>query len=139
MVRALEERGLLQQVIADTLNGFENNMQNFYLSKGRPGISVYYRWMIRWVRGTILRVGRLQFEMIQEGSKVRVYRKGDDVQILMDGEKMYVKGLVFGSVGQTDEEDSFVAEIEENGDTVTGYVFYTGSCEGSFCTGNRYF
>jgi hypothetical protein len=122
MVRALEERGLPHQVIADTLNGFENNMQNFYLSKGRPGISVYYRWMIRWVRGTILRVGRLQFEMIREGSKVRVYRKGDDVQILMDGEKMHVKGLVFGSAGQTDEAGSYVAEIEEKGDTVTGYA-----------------
>ena len=129
MVRALEERGLPHQVIADTLNGFENNMQNFYLSKGRPGIRVYYRWMIRWVHGTILRVGRLQFEMIREASKIRAYRKGDDVQILMDGEKMHVKGLVFGSAGQTDEEGSYVAQIEENGDAVTGYaVNACGEC-----------
>jgi len=53
---------------------------------------------------------------------IRVYRRGEDVKILMDGADMHKKGMIFGSAGQDDEAEKFRAEITVSDGTVTGYA-----------------
>jgi hypothetical protein len=81
----------------------------------------YVEWYFYFIRGEIIRIGRLQYEFTTFKSPVRVFKRGGDVAILMDGVDMHKKGMIFGAPGQTDEEGKYFAEIKEDGDCVTGY------------------
>lgn len=122
MARKMEDRGVPFQVISDTLNGYESEMNDYYGIYGRHGIRRYVGWFMHWIHGDIFRFGRLQFEMKTITDPIRVYRKGNDIKILMDGVDMHRKGMIFGSAGQDDEEGRYFAQITEDGDQVTGYA-----------------
>lgn len=129
MIQDMEKRGVPLEIISDTLNGFESEMNDYYDIYGRHGMRRYVGWFMLWIKKEILRIGRLQYQFKDMTDKLRVYRKGDDIRILMDGEEMHPKGMVFGSAGQDQVEEKYVAEITENGDEVTGYeVNWYGEC-----------
>lgn len=120
-IQNLKARGLEYTVISDTLQGLESEINAYYDRYGRSGTRHCVGWLTLFVKGEIIRVGRLQFQFTTLEEKIRVYQKGEDIQILMDGETMHQKGMVFGSAGQTDEEGKFYADIKEEDGTVTGY------------------
>ena len=122
LIANMKKRGCSHDVISDTLYGFDSEMNDYYSVHGRSGMRVYIWWFLLFVKGEILRVGRFQFQILKLGHKIRVYKKDDDIKILIDGEYMHRDGMVFGSYGQTDEENKYFAEISENGDEVTGYA-----------------
>ncbi len=130
MIESMEKRGLPHSVISDTLQGFDGEINDYYALYGRSGMRRYVSWFTLFVRGQIIRVGRLQFEFITLREKIRVYQKGEDIQILMDGETMHQRGMVFGSSGQTDEDQKYFADIQDDNGTVSGYAANRwGECE----------
>ena len=121
MTREMEARGLPFDVISDTLQGFDAEINDYYDMFGRSGMRIYVEWFMLFVNLKLVRIGRLNFEMTKFPEKVRVYEKNGDIKILIDGQFMSRKGMVFGSKGQDDEKDKFYAAIEELDDSVTGY------------------
>ncbi len=130
MVRKMEKRGLPFEIISDTLQGFDAEINDYFDMFGRSGMRIYVEWFMLFVKLKLIRIGRLNFEMMNFPEKVRVYRKGDDIRILIDGQYMHKKGMVFGSNGQDNEEDKFYADIEIKENSVIGYpVNKYGECE----------
>lgn len=122
MIARMEKIGLSWQVISDTLQGFEAEINDYYNMFGRSGMRRYVSWFLLFIRGKIIRVGRLNFEFTSLQQKIRVYQKEDDIKILIDGQYMHKKGMVFGSKGQDDEESKFFADIVEEAGRVSGYT-----------------
>ncbi len=121
MIQSMETRGLPHQVISDTLQGFEAEINDYNDMFGRPGMRRYVNWFTLFIRGEIIRVGRLHFQFTTLKEKIRVYQKDEEIQILMDGETMHKKGMVFGSGGQTEEDGKYIADLVITGETVSGY------------------
>ncbi|MBR5543224.1 MAG: DUF5596 domain-containing protein [Oscillospiraceae bacterium] len=130
MISDMERRGLPHSVISDTLYGFDAEINDYYDMFSRSGMRRYVEWFLLFVYNKIIRVGRLNFEFKTLSDRVRVYKKGDDIKILIDGAKMHTGGMMFGSAGQDDEKGSFFAEIEEFPDgSVSGFsVNGRGEC-----------
>ncbi len=122
MIERMEKLGLPYKVISDTLQGFDAEINDYYGLFNRSGMRIYVGWFLLFVKGKLIRIGRLNFEMTTLNEKIRAYKKGDDIKILIDGQYMHEKGMVFGSEGQTDESGKYYADIVEDGDTVTGYA-----------------
>ncbi len=121
MIENMEKRGLPFKIISDTLQGFDAEINDYYGIFGRSGMRIYVEWFMLFVKCNLIRVGRLNFEMSKFEHKIRVYKKDEDIKILIDGDYMHEKGMVFGSVGQDDEKGRYFAEITEDKDEVTGY------------------
>ena len=128
-IQEMEDRGVPFQVISDSMNGFENDMNAYFELHGRSGMRSYVRWFIPIIRGELLWIGRLQFEMTTLPYKIRVYQRGEDIKVLMDDVFMHEKGMLFGSAGQTDEASKYWADITEEAGKVSGYgVNEFGEC-----------
>ncbi len=129
MIGNMEKRGVPHEVISDTLSGFDSEMTDYYDAYGRSGMRNNVGWFLLWLRGEIIRVGRLQFQVKKFPDRIKVYRKGDDVKILIDGDYMHEKGMRFGSAGQEDEAGRFFADIVEKDGLIIGYgVNEFGEC-----------
>ena len=122
MIEEYERRGLPEDVISETLYGMNKEMDDYFTMMGRVGMRRYVSWYSNWTKMILITIGRFQFRIWKMTAKVRVYKKGDDIKILMDGEYMHKKGMVFGSLGQDDEEGKYLAEIRKDGDAVIGYA-----------------
>lgn len=120
-VEGLKSRNLEYRIISDTLNGLESEINAYYERHGRSGTRHCVGWLTMFVCGGIIRVGRLQYQFATLDNKIRVYEKDGDIQILIDGEYMHKKGMVFGSAGQDDPVGRFYADISEENGSVTGY------------------
>ena len=129
VIEEMERKEVPFQVISDSLNGFENDMTAYFELNGRSGMRTYVRWLVPIIRGEILWVGRLRFQMTTLPYKIRVYQKDEDIKVLMDGVYMHEKGMLFGSAGQTDEEGRYWADITMKDGKVIGYgVNEFGEC-----------
>lgn len=129
MICDMEKRGLSHDIISDTLYGFECEMNEYYALCGRIGIRTCVSWFILFLRGEIIRVGRFHMQFKKYTDKIRVYKKDDDIRLLIDGAMVHKKGMLFGSAGQDDESRKFYAEITEDENGVTGYtVDEFGNC-----------
>ena len=122
MIEEYERRGLPYEIISDTLAAMELEMNDYIGIYGRVGMRRYVAWYAHWVKMDLISVGRFQFEIMPFRSKVRAYRKGDDVKILLDGYKVHKSGLILGSAGMTDENGSFQADIKEEEGKFIGYT-----------------
>ena len=121
MVYDMERRGVPFDVISDTLNGFDSEINDYFRLYNRGGVRIYVAWFALFVKKEMLRVGRFQFQIKKFEHPMRVYENNGEIKILIDGADVHRKGMLFGSEEQKDEEGKYHAEIEENGDSVTGY------------------
>ncbi len=121
MIMDMEKRGLPHKIISDTLQGFDAEINDYYGIFGRSGMRIYVEWFMLFVKCKLIRVGRLNFEMSSFNQNIRVYEKDGDIKILIDGAFLHEKGMLAGSAGQEDEIGIYFAEIEENGDLISGY------------------
>lgn len=122
MISGMKKRGCSHQIISDTLNGFDSEMTDYYNINGRCGMRGYVGWFMLFLNNKIFRIGRLQFEIHCFQEKLRVYEKDGDIKILVDGEYMHPKGMIFGSAMQDDESEKYFADITEDGDKIIGYA-----------------
>lgn len=122
LIAGMQARKLPYQVISDTLQGFEAEMNDYSDMIGRPGMRRYSDWFLLFVYNELIRVGRLNFQMCTLRDPIRVYKKGSDLRVLIDDADVHKKGMLFGSAGQKDEEGRYHAAITCDGDSVTGYA-----------------
>lgn len=130
MIGEMEGRCVPHKIISDSLNGMDVEIDDYVGIYQRPGMKRYIGWYLNWVRCLLYRIGRFNFKPAPIGQFVRVYRKGCDLVALVDGRVIHKKGMCLGSAGQTDEAESFLAEIKEEDGDVVGYpVNEYGECE----------
>jgi hypothetical protein len=122
MIEDYERRGLPYEVISDTLAAMELEMNDYVGIYGRVGMRRYVSWYFHWVKRDLISIGRFQFEIMPFRYKVRAYRRGDDVKLLLDGYKVHRSGLILGSAGMTDEDGSFTADIKDEDGAFVGYT-----------------
>ena len=121
MIGEMEGRGVPHNIISDSLNGMDVEINDYVGIYARPGMKRYISWYLNWVRCLLYKIGRFQFKPAPYNGSVRVYRKGDEVAMLIDNRMMHKKGMCFGSAGQTDEEGKYYAEIVEEDGAFIGY------------------
>ena len=121
-IEILKKRGLPHEIISDSLSGIESEMLAYHDMHGRYGTRDYQDWYLYFIRGEIIRIGRLQYQFADLGSPIRVFERDGDVVVMMDKVDMHKKGMIFGSVGQTDEEGRYYAEVKVDGERITGYM-----------------
>lgn len=117
----LEKRHLPLGIISDSISGIESEMLAYFDMHGRYGMRDYVDWYLYFIRGEIIRVGRLQYQHVKFSDRYRVFKKGDDVAIFPNNIEMHKDGSEFGTLGQTDEEGKYIAECKVEGGKVTGY------------------
>jgi len=121
MIETMKKRNLPFQVISDTLQAFDAEINDYYDIFHRSGMRIYVGWFTLYLYGKILRIGRFNFEMTTLGHNIVGFRKGDDIKVMINGEYVHKKGMLFGSALQDDEEGKFFADIEEKDGKYTGY------------------
>ena len=122
MIEEYERRGFPYEVISDTLQAMEYEMNDYVGIIGRVGMRRYVGWYANWVKKILISIGRFQFRIAPLSNSIRAYRRGSDVKILLDGVMVHKKGMLFGSAGMKDEEGKFFAEIREENGAVIGYA-----------------
>ena len=74
MIGDMEKRGVPHDVISDTLNGLDTEINDYYDMYGRGGMRIYVFWFMLFIRGELLRVGRLQFQIKKFADKIKVFK-----------------------------------------------------------------
>lgn len=123
-VKFFRDRQLPEDIIAASMREYDDSVATSLLQQGRPVFDKgRLAWLVLATRNHIMRLGRLKFDMPDlYMEKVRVYENETGEQIILaDGIQVHRSGRVLGSVGHTDTDGSFLAEITETEDTVTGY------------------
>lgn len=120
-VELLKKRRLPHDIISDSLWGIGSEICAYRDMHGRYGMRDYLDWYLYFIRAEIIRVGRLQYQFVTFGFPVRVFTKGDEVAIMMNGVEMHRGGMQYGALGYLDEKEKYFADVKVDGDKVTGY------------------
>ncbi len=123
----LADKGVPADIIEATCRMFENQIHDYNALYGRIGISVYVTWMLMFINGSILRIGRFNFEL-QKAGDFAVFRSGNSVCVMPDGCRFHRSGRVLGSIGCEEEEGAFSAVLSETDDYYEGYPVEKGLC-----------
>ncbi len=126
MLALHRELGIPEEVSRDTVLMFENQVQDFMLLYHHPGISVYFSWMLSFLRGHIYRIGRFNLERMVYRHPYEVFRRGDTLCILANGGLFHKSGQVLGSVGCEETEGSFAGDFLEDEDAYEGFLVQNG-------------
>lgn len=121
----LSKRGVDFSVARDTVRIFDINMESDSKIAGKPYLSLenfsYYK---AYVYTNTLWIERLRFE-ISNGANypIVVFKNKVDsqIKIAINGEKVSKNGLIVGSAGVDDDENSFSATLIEKDDFYEGY------------------
>lgn len=120
----LRSIGVPEQVIEDT---FKNYQFCLDISEERTGVSCFDKsrlsWSQHYVDGDILRLGRLEFEMLPSfPGAVRLFRHKDGRQVLlMDGARLHHSGQLLGNPNAMDADGAFDACFTEDALHAEGY------------------
>ncbi|MBQ3083839.1 MAG: DUF5596 domain-containing protein [Clostridia bacterium] len=127
MRKKLADKGVPADVIDATCGMFENQIQDHIDLYGRIGISVYVTWMLMFIKGAILRIGRFNFEL-QKAGDFAVFCSDNAVCIMPDGERYHRSGRVLGTIGCEDVDGAFDAVLTETEAYYEGYPIVDGLC-----------
>ena len=128
-IAQLRSRGVPEDVIADTIGEYDYCVDLCHKRIGRPSfLRDRLNWNCRVIWGRLLHIGRLKYDL--PGAYMtgfRVYRNAAGaLTILADNLEIHHSGRVLGSLGCSNPEGSFLAEIRETKDTVSGYPVVDG-------------
>ncbi len=125
----LRARGVPEQAIEDT---FKNYAFCLEITEERTGVSCFDKsrlsWSQHYVDGDILRLGRLEFEMLPSfPGAVRLLRHRSDGRqvLLMDGVRLHRGGQLLGNPNAAEEDGAFDADFVEEA------LYYEGCPVGS--------
>ena len=132
MIAEHKKLGIDQDITADTCNLFENQVQDFIDLNHRYGISHYVTWMLGFVKCRLFRIGRFNFERIIYKAPFDVFESKNEknkLVVLPKGVTFHRNGQILGSIGCTDTEGSFTADIEESDLAYVGCLVENGVCK----------
>lgn len=133
----LRKRGVPEDVIAATMGEYDFCVDMCNTRMGRPAFDRgRLNWITRVIRNELIRIGRFKYDLPGNFLKgARVYRSAaGETVILADALRIHRSGRVLGSVGHTDEDGSFQAEITETETAVTGHRAVDGIVEKGLTT-----
>lgn len=136
-VSHLRGRGIPEDVIAATMGEYDFCVDMCNTRLGRPAFDRgRLNWITRVIRNELIRIGRFKYDLPGNFLKgARVYRSAaGETVILADNLRIHRSGRVLGSVGHTDEDGSFQAEITETETAVTGHRAVDGIVEKELTT-----
>ncbi len=121
---ALRKRGIPEDIIEESFP-LDGTIGASSERDGRDTFNnVYFNWCFHYVYGTILRIGRFNFEIFDRlgayGACAFENSRGD-VRVLMSGVPFHKDGARLGAYGHKDEEGSFTPELTETEDYYEGY------------------
>jgi len=114
------QKGVSDEIIVDTLSVFETQVRSFMKLYKRIGISNYVGWILRFLRGDIIKIGRLNFELYTYKMPFDFYENNGKITALPNGVNFHKSGYVLGSKDCTDTEGSYYGEIVETDDYYEG-------------------
>lgn len=131
-VAHLRSRGVPEDVIAATMGEYDFCVNMCLNRQGRPGFDKgRLNWITRLIRHRLIRIDRFKYDLPGAYmSGVRVYQSPEgELAVLADGLRLHRSGRILGSVGHTDEEGAFMAEITETERGITGFRAVNGIVE----------
>lgn len=123
-VAHLRGRGVPEDVITATMGEYDFCVNMCLERQGRARFDKgRLNWITRVIRNKLIRIDRFKYDLPMRClPDVRVYRSRDgELAVLADGLRLHRTGRILGSVGHTDEEGAFTAEITETETAVTGF------------------
>ncbi len=127
MVGNHRRRRVPEEITAATLEMFQNQVGDYILLYGRHGLRTYVRWMLKFVRSEIIRVGRFNFEMCRYREPFDIFERDGELLALAKGATLHRSGRILGSVDCEDEAGSFVATVTETDGYYEGYPSLGGT------------
>ncbi len=120
----MENHNVPAKVISESLLVVDHSIKSYECRAGRPGFNMlFFRWCLHLIDGTLLRIGRLNFDMNHKFlGRIRVFRNdGGDEIALADGIRLHRSGFALGSPNYKDEEGMYGGNIIENDLQWEGY------------------
>lgn len=123
-VLEMQRRNVPEDIIYDTLKGYENTLiitKNVY---NKPVTNMrYLGWLRIFIHGEVLRIGRFNFQIryLFDPNEIVFANKNQEYAILINNVKVHRTGNFLGSGGFDDEEGSFFADLVETEDYFEGY------------------
>lgn len=138
-VKFLRSRKVPEDIILDTMKEYDTCVQNCEQYLGR---SAFDHKRLGWIRllinNSLIRIGRLKYELPKNRESIifiRVYQnKHNETAVFADGVHAHRDGMILGSPGFTDEEQSFFTNISETEESITGHLIIDGHIEASKTT-----
>lgn len=124
----LKKLNIPDDVISDTANMFENQIQDFIDLNGHTGISTYVNWMMKFINCEIIRVGRFNLEIFTYDLPYHIFTNGSEIKIMPDRIVFHRSGEILGSAGCTDADGSFDSFFVEKPDCYEGLIVKNGIC-----------
>jgi len=130
-VAYLRSRKVPEDVIAGTMQEYDRCFADGEYRDGRPTMTVrLLSWMRTVIENRFINVGRLNYDIPgRYFEHVRIFRKESETVVLADNLTCHRSGRILGAAGCDDPTDSFVAEISENENSVTGHQVVKGIVE----------
>ena len=88
-VEILKKRNLPHEIISDSLFGIGSEMLAYRDMHSRLGMRDYIGWYTYFLRGEIIRVGRLQYQFTQFGPQVRVFKREGETFIFANNRRSW--------------------------------------------------
>ena len=128
----LRKRGVPEDVVEATMGEYDFCVNMCLERQGRPLFDRgRLNWITRVITNRLIRIGRFKYDLPDRFMQgVRVYRNAaGEVVVFADDLQIHSSGRVLGSVGHTEEENSFFARITESGVAVIGHKVIDGIVE----------
>lgn len=128
----LKARKVPWDVIASTMAEYDYCVELCLAGCGRPAFNFgRLNWMNRLIHNRLIRIERFKYDLPGTYlNGVRVYRSNaGELCILADRLVVHESGRLLGSVGHTNPDGSFAAEITETEDKVIGHRVTDGMVE----------
>lgn len=123
-VAYLRSRNVPEDVIAATLQEYDESVQLRLLAVGRPCFTVdRLNWLRCVIFNRILHIGRFKYDFPSKCLVgMRVYENAQgEYAILADDVTVHASGFLLGTAGYTDPEGAFLARIQETDTAFVGY------------------
>ncbi len=112
----LKKREIEENIISDTIKGYEETLSGYISRFDRVGYDLrYINWIMLYLEERILRIGRFNFEMRNKlPDSIYVFENSkNEIKILIDNAVFNSHGMIHGTLGQDDSTEEFNAYFHE--------------------------
>lgn len=123
IVNEMRRRKLPEDIIADTLSGFEDKITDYHDRYGVLGLKPYIEWLQHYINLDIIRVGRfdMQINCAFAPGMIVLKNQAGEYRIIAENVDIHKSGLILGCAGCKDSKDSFFAVFTETDTAFEGY------------------
>jgi len=113
----LKEKGVDEEILKNTYTGVGGSIISSAKRTSRPTFpTLFFLWTTTYKNADLFNIGRFNFEIRRNCNldmSAFINEKGEIRILMSEGIKVHKSGLILGSAGAKDEEDSFKTEYKE--------------------------